>query len=220
MNQKGFTLIEILVALVLVGLLVGVAVSNPFSQRKSLEEDLDQIERGLRYMNDEAALKNTVVRLHAFLDKDPGEWAIEYGPTENFILPAKQEMGAGTVTEAEEEARAKEEKETNLNFNKISDFQEENLTLKNNVKFMGIASLLTESFQSKGEAAIYVFPGGEKDEALVILATEEEIATLEVEAFSSKIKRTFYSLEERKEEDLESKQLAAAQEAYQQWLKK
>lgn len=220
MNQKGFTLIEILVALVLVGLIIGVAISDPFSQRKNLEEDLDQIERGLRYMNDEAALKNTVVRFRALISKDPGEWAVEYGPSENFILPSQTEMGAATESQAEEEERKKEEEATNRNFSRISDFNESNNELKNNVKFAGISTRLTGKLQTTGESSIYAFPGGDRDEAIIMLATEEEIATLEVEAFSSNIKRNFYPLSDRKEEELEEKIKGLTLELYQRWENK
>lgn len=220
MNQRGFTLIEILVALVLVGLIIGVAISDPFSQRKNLEEDLTQIERGLRYMNDEAALKNTVVRLRVLFGKEPGEWAIEYGPSENFILPSQNEMGATTESQAEEEERKKEEEATNRNFSRISDFNESNNELKNNVKFVGLSTRLTGKLQTSGDASLYAFPGGDRDEAIIMLATEEEIATLEVEAFSSNIKRSFYPLSERKEEDLEEKIKGLTLELYQRWESK
>lgn len=219
-NQKGFTLIEILVALVLVSLIIGVAVSDPFSQRKNLEEDLDQIERGLRYMSDEAALKNTVVRLRVLLNKEPHEWAIEYGPSENFVLPQKEELGAQTESLEEEEERKKEEKAINMNFNRISDFNESNTELKDNVKFVAIATRLTGKLQNKGEANVYAFPGGEQDEAIIMLHTEEEIATLELEAFSSTIKRSFYSLQDRKEEDFENKIKGLSEEIYNQWVNK
>lgn len=219
-NQQGFTLIEILVALVLVGLIIGVAISDPFSQRKNLEEDLTQIERGLSYMNDEAALKNTVVRFRVLINKEPPEWAIEYGPSENFILPSQTEMGQATESSEEEAERKKKEEETNRNFSRISDFNESNNELKNNVRFVGIASRLTGKLQTSGEASIYAFPGGDRDEAIIMLATEEEIATLEVEAFSSKIVRNFYSLKERKEEEFEEKIKGLTQELYQKWESK
>lgn len=220
MNQKGFTLIEILVALVLVGLIIGIAISDPFSQRKNLEEDLAQIERALSYMNDEASLKNTVVRFRALFSKEPNEWAIEYGPSENFILPSQVEMGAATESQKEEEERKKKEETTNRNFSRISDFNESNNELKNNVKLVGIATRLTGKLQTLGDASIYAFPGGDRDEAIIMLATEEEVATLEVEAFSSKIKRNFYSLNERKEEELEEKIKGLTLELYQKWENK
>ncbi len=220
MNQRGFTLIEILVALVLVGLIIGVAISDPFSQRKSLEEDLTQIERALSYMNDEAALKNTIVRFHAFVNKEPGEWAIEYGPSENFILPAQNELGSSTLSQEEEEKLKKEAEATNRNFSRIQDFNETNNELKNNVKFIGLATRLTGKLQTTGDASLYSFPGGDRDEGIIILATEEEIATLEIAAFSSNIKRTFYSLADRKEEELEEKIKGLTTEIYQKWESK
>ncbi len=216
MNQRGFTLLEILVALVLASFVLAIVISEPFSQRKSLEEDLAQIERGLRYMSDESALKNTIVRMKFFIEKEPGEWAIEYGPSENFVIPSKEDV-SGTETSEEEEARLKKEKETNMKFNKIADFGESNQELKTNVKFVGIGTRLMGKLQKKGEGAIYAFPGGEKDEAIIVLATDEEIATLETSAFSSNVKRTFYLLSERKEDEKEAKIESLSEELFLKW---
>ncbi len=219
MNQRGFSLIEILVALVLVGLIVGVAISNPFSSRQNLEDDLTQIERAIRYMNDEAALKNTIVRFHAKIDGEKSTWALEYGPSENFILPTRNELGEGTESLEEEEKRKEEEKKLNMNFNKISDFNEEEFELKSNVRFIGLATNLTGKLIESGSAHLYAFPGGDKDQSLILLATDEEMVSLEIEAFTNEIKRTFYLLKDRKEEEYEDKLKGLSQEIYKNWEK-
>ncbi|RPJ66206.1 MAG: prepilin-type N-terminal cleavage/methylation domain-containing protein, partial [Alphaproteobacteria bacterium] len=100
-NNQGFTLIEILVALVLMALVLGITISSPFSSRDDLDKDVNSIERAIRYMSDEAALKNAVIRFHLLLDTDPQEYAVEYGPSDSFILPPKPEFE--TSVESKEE---------------------------------------------------------------------------------------------------------------------
>ena len=100
-NNQGFTLIEILVALVLIALILAVSISNPLSSRDDLEKDVNGIERALRFMSDEAALKNAVIRLHFILEGDPQQYAVEYGPSDSFILPPKAEMETKTETKEE-----------------------------------------------------------------------------------------------------------------------
>jgi prepilin-type N-terminal cleavage/methylation domain-containing protein len=69
LKNQGFTVIEILVALVLITLVMAVAISDPFNSSEDLYKEADGLERSIRFMGDEAALRNSVVRIHFLLDK-------------------------------------------------------------------------------------------------------------------------------------------------------
>ena len=62
-NDKGFSLIEILVAITLVSVVFGIFASFSFNTTDDLEEATDNVERAIRFSIDEAALRNVIVEL-------------------------------------------------------------------------------------------------------------------------------------------------------------
>ena len=220
-NNQGFTLLEILVALVLVSVVLGITITGSFSSRGNLEKDVGNIERAIRFMTDEAALKNAVVRLHFILDKDPQEYSVEYGPSDSFILPPKPEFETKTESKEEEDKRKKDTKNLNMKFAKVSEFQEKNNELGTDIKIVGIATTQSDKLQEKGEVSLYAFPTGEKDEALVLIASDEDIISLKVSAFSMKIERESHALGKGTgaEKDLAELQKKVAKEIFEKWAK-
>jgi hypothetical protein len=170
-------------------------------------------------MGDESALKNTVVRLHFFLDKEPQEYAVEYGPNDNFILPPKPEFETKTETKEEADKRKKETKNINMKFNRVTEFQEKNNEISNNIKVIAVATPQSEKLQTNGEVSLYAYPTGEKDEALVILGSDEDIISLKVSAFTAKIERETHSIGKPTsgEKDLNELQKKRAQEIFEKW---
>ena len=218
-NDQGFTLIEILVALVLIVLVMSLAISNPFSSRNDLDKEVNSIERAIRFMSDEAALKNAVIRLHFMLDKEPQEYAVEYGPSDSFILPSKPEFETKSESKEEVEKKKKDTKNLNLKFNKIAEFQEKNSELPSNIKIIGIATPQSEKLQISGEVSIYSFPTGEKDEALVIIGSDEDIISIKINPFSQVIEHFAYPLEKVSDKELALKQQTKAIEIFEKWQK-
>lgn len=218
-SNQGFTLIEILVALVLIVLVMSLALSNPFSSRNDLDREVNSLERAIRFMSDEAALKNAVIRLHFMLDPDPQEYAIEYGPSDSFILPPKPEFETKAETKEESDKKKKAEKDLNLKFNKIAEFQEQNSEIPTNIKVIGVATPQSEKLQMAGEVSIYAFPTGEKDEALVIVGSDEDIISIKVNPFSMKIEHQAYPLGKTTEKELTEKQQEKAREIFEKWKK-
>ncbi len=220
-QDQGFTLIEILVALVLIALVLSISISSPFSSRKDLDKEVNSIERAIGFMSDEATLKNAVIRIHFFLDKSPQEYAVEYGPSDSFILPTKPEFETKVESIEEEEKKKKDIKNLNLKFNKVTEFQEQNTELSSDIKIIGVGSSHSEKIQSHGEASLYAFPTGEKDEALVLLANDEDIISLKVNPFSMKIEKTTHPIGKTAANDneLATLQQIKAKEIFDKWLK-
>ena len=218
-SNQGFTLIEILVALALIAIFMTMAVSDSFNTSADLDKESSNLERAVRFMSDEAALRNSVVRLHFMLSKAPQEYAIEYGPSDSFILPPPAEFETKTLSKEEEEKADKLTKEINMKFNKIQEFQESNTEVSDNVKILGIGNASSEKFVSTGDASIYSFPTGEKDDALILLANDETVISLEVSPFNSKIERKSYKIEQTGNRELNDLQADKAKEIFDTWLK-
>lgn len=218
-SNQGFTIIEILVALVLMSLVFALAISDPFSNSEDLDKQSNDLERAVRFMSDEATLRNSVVRLHFMLNKEPQEYAVEYGPTDNFVLPPEPEFETVVVTKEEEEKLAKQNKELNMKFNKVQEFQESNAEIYESVKVIGIGNASSNKLKTSGDMSIYAFPSGEKDDALIILANEQSVITLEINPFNRKIDKKTQKLELKETSDLTEVQAAKAKEIFELWMK-
>ena len=198
---------------------MSLALNSPLSSRSDLDKEVNSLERAIRFMSDEAALKNTVIRLHFLLDKEPQEYALEYGPSDSFILPPKPEFETKVETKEEEDIKKKEAKNLNLKFNKIAEFQESNSELPTNIRVIGVATPQSEKLQMTGEVSIYAFPTGEKDDALILVASDEDIISIKVNPFSMKLEHQAYPLGKTTEKDLLEKQQQKAKEIFEKWQK-
>lgn len=218
-SEQGFSLIEILVALLLVAGIMALGISNPFGGNAEIETEVKNLKRAISYMSDESAIRNTVTRLHLHLNKEPQEYAIEYGPSSQFVLPAKSEDSINILTKEEEEQKAKENKEINSKFARISDFQDSNAELDSSVKVFAIGDSKSKTLQETGEVSVYSFPSGEKDEVFLALYQDETIATITTSAFSSKIDHNYYHLDKKDENLMKEERLKKAKELFETWLK-
>jgi len=216
-NQKGFTLIEMLVALLLVTIILTLVAGTSFSSRRNLDEALNNLERGVRFSTDEAALRNTMIRLKMKFDEDPQTWSVEFGPDGNFVLPATQV--SVSKSKSDEDKQKNKQKKIDKKFSRVKEFQDEEKSLPGGVKIIALATSLTQVMVLDGQNAIYIYPTGEKDSAIIVLATDEEVASLEVSPFTLEMKRTYYSIDDDSSSDLSERQIELAEEIYQKWLK-
>ena len=219
LTNQGFTLIEILVALTLIALVLALSINNPFSSRNELDPVVNDIERALRFMGDEAILRNAVLRIHFVLNKDPQEYSVEYGPSDNFILPSKPFAESTVESKDEEDKKKKSLKEVNLKFNRVAEFSEKNFELPTNIKVIGVANLQSDKLQTKGEVSLYAFPSGERDAALVLIGSEEEIYSLKTNAFTPKIVKEVHKIVIENNKDITEAQQNLAKEIFDQWKK-
>lgn len=219
-SPSGFTIIEILIAIFLVIVVLSLSLSDTFQGSDDLSNESDKLERAVRFMTDEASLRNTVVRLHLFLNKTPQEYAVEYGPSENFLLPQGNEFETSTMTKEEEEKEAKKNKEINMKFNKVKEFQEENSVLSENVKIIGIGTPYSKNLKTGAELSIHAFPTGEKDDALIILASDLGLISLEIHAFTPNIDKNTHKFEFATNENLDDLKLKMAKEIFDKWKRK
>ena len=230
-NGKGFSLLEILMAVVLIALGTTLAVGIRFdsSDRRELEETMDKLERAVRFGVDEAVLRNRIVRIHFLLEEFPQQFALEYAPDEDFVLSKKvlEMEDVEDLNQREREERAALLEEINKQFQPVEEFQEENESLSERVRIVGLGTTILEQFVTGSEASLFIYPTGEKDGALLVLATVEEMGTLGIEEFTLDFQRDL--LENPDEEDDEdededeniiptSQQQKKAMELFEAWL--
>ena len=217
MGQKGFSLFEIMVALMLMALVFGIGLSVP-SSSKHIDEEVTKIERALGFIGDEATLKNAVVRLHFNLSATPQDFAVEYGPSDSFILPKMEEEKVELKKDAEN--KNNKNKDLNLKFNKVEEFQESNTELPEDVVVLGVGHSESEKLQITGEASVYSYPSGEKDSAIIILGTNDKVVALKVAAFNNEVKKEIVSFKEiENDEALKKKHDDIRKELFEKWHK-
>ncbi len=215
--NQGFSLIEILVALVLVSTIMALSISNPFSSRDNLETEVNNIKRAINFTSDESALRNSVTRVHFYLNKDPQEYSVEYGPSSQFVLPPVNEDSIQIKTKDEEEEDKKKEKELNQKFARIIDFNDKNAELADDVKIIAFGNSNSKILQTTGEVSFYSFPSGEKDEIFLALALDDNMATITTKAFQSKVSHNYYQFDKIDEDTKNDIYMKKAKELFEVW---
>ncbi len=217
--RAGFSLIEILVTLFIIVLVFSLASNINFTNRHALEEALEKFERAVRFSQGESALRNAMVRIHFDLDKGPQTWSVEYGPDDRFVIPIFKFSSDIMTGLKEQEDYKRVVTTTNKSFNKIKEFQDKEESVPDSVKIIGIGSVLEKRLITQFETSIYFYPSGEKDDALIILATDNEIVALFIDAYGPNIKRQYIALEGVQDAEKEEKQDQLAKEIFESWRK-
>ena len=220
-NNRAFSLLEILVALTLGASLYGLYQSSSNSTREALDMTMNDIERAVRFSVDEAALRNRMVRIHFLLDKEPQEYAVEYGPDDNFVIPASKSGSFSSLSEKEQEQAKKSMDTVNKKFNRVNEFSEGNRVIDDFVKVLGIGTSISTDITTEFHSSIYVYPTGEKDGAIIILGTDDEIAVITMDHFTQDFKRVYQTLniDAETQDEFETQKQEMAIEIYKDWLK-
>jgi len=208
------------VALFLISTILAFVAGGGWSSRQNLEEALEDTERAIRFSADEAALRNTITRIHYKLNKDPQTFTVQFGPNDDFVIPTK------ILSQEDEDDQDDKEKEFlnkfHKKFKKISEFQDKDKEIPAAVRLIGIGSSLTNTLYLASEfsqASIYLYPSGEKERALLIFATDDELATISISSFVMEFERNFYTIEESNSGDDFNEQLDnLATEFFTKWL--
>lgn len=216
-NNKGFSLLEILIALALGAIIYGLFTATGKDSRRILDETADNIEKAINFAQDEASLRNSIVRVQFIFDREPQEYGVEAGPDDSFVLPSATGLDEGSLDEKEK--LQKQITETNKRFKLVSEFDEKNREINEQVKLLGIGSSQLEKLITNISASIYFYPSGEKDNAIIILGTQDELLALIVDSFSLDIRRVYRPLEEKDKTKIEELQAEVAKELFDEWIK-
>jgi prepilin-type N-terminal cleavage/methylation domain-containing protein len=217
-KQSGFTLIEVLVALLLVSLVMLLWPAGADESHQELTSTVESVERSLQFAANESILRNTVVRLRISLEKSPVEYTVEYGPAGNLPLPDMPE----DTTKSLAQEKAEQDKLSLLDkqFTKVEEFEDLKVELSDEVTILGVAATSQKKLITGGEASVYFYPTGEKDGALIFFSTIKEMAWVEVQPFLSETKATYEALDTKRVAKLEDVLQTRMDEVYKEWTGK
>jgi prepilin-type N-terminal cleavage/methylation domain-containing protein len=215
-KQSGFSLVEVLVAILLVALVLLAWPTGDNDAHRELVQTIESIDKSLSFAANEAVLRNTVVRLRLSLEKSPVEYTVEYGPAGNLPLP---ELSKDVVKSLAQEKTEKEKLSfLDKQFTKVEEFEDVKVELSDEVTVLGVGSSSQRKLITGGEANIYFFPTGEKDAALIFFATTQEIAWMEVQPFLSYTNKTYQMIDSKRVAKLEDILQTKMDEVYKEWI--
>lgn len=194
--------------------------SSAFSPHTKLLETFDAFERAVRFARDEAVLRNRIIRLNINLQSEEEQsFKVEYAPEANFVMSSFMNPDSKEAENLNDEELAKRKEKFNKSFQPVQEFSEDDEKINSAVQVIGVGSALTSTLQLTGSNGyIFFYPSGEKDAAIIIMGTEEEIATLTIEPFTMEFKRNFYKIEGESGDLLEF-YITRAKSLYEDWLK-
>jgi prepilin-type N-terminal cleavage/methylation domain-containing protein len=217
-GHHGFTLVEVMVALMLVVLIFTIIPFSGSDQDHSkLQETIQDFDRAIKFSVNEAILRNSVTRLMIDLDTNPQEYAVEFGPSGNLVLPNLDDESRMSLKERENQQKIV--KTIDSQFNRVDEFSEKAKKLPDGVTVIGLASSYLKDIKKEGKVAIYFYPTGEKDNSVIFLSTPREMSWLDVPPFENETKVEYYIFSEPDLVNLDYSQDNKMKEVYDQWLK-
>lgn len=207
-----------MVALVLIVLLFTLIPEGSMGgSRAKLEKALQEFQSAIRFSVNEAILRNSMVRISVDMEKDPMEWAVEYGPSSQLALPNIEDESKMSLKEREEQVKVL--KGIDSQFNRVQEFADETKKLPEGVKIVGLASSYLKSIKIEGKLSVYFYPTGEKDSALIFFSTDEELAYIDIPPFEDRIDINYSTYSESDLVNLEDTQDNMMKEVFEKWLK-
>lgn len=226
-NQKGFTLIEILVALVIVALAFTAFVGSPFTsnERSKLSDSIARVQRIIKLAQDESILQNKITRIRFTRDEDNEEEVLmEIGVASSSEILLLESIDTSKLDRKEFEAYEEKLKEQNASFTPIEDdIDQKDLKIIDPISFLGIG-LPEKKELIQNEIDIFFFPSGEKDMAVIYLMNQKEIAQIQIDSFQVHTDYTFitsiFDPEENPNKNSFDFQLERAQKIFKRWREK
>ena len=205
-------------ALVLVVMMFSLIPKGTFGgNRESLENTVLDIERAVRFSVNESILRNAIVRISFVVTEEKTTYTIEYGPGAGLVLP--EAIDESKLSLKEREAQSKVVKTLDSQFNKVDEFSDGDKVFPEGVSLAGIGSSYFSSIKSDGNIAIYFYPTGEKDNAIIFLNTEDELITLDIPPFEDTTSKEYYTFTESEKENLLDSLDELMKGKFEKWLK-
>ncbi|MDA9793265.1 prepilin-type N-terminal cleavage/methylation domain-containing protein [Bacteriovoracaceae bacterium] len=221
-QQKGFALIEILTALFLISMImIAIPLGMGDSSRDKLEDAIDDLDRAVRFATNESILKNAIVRLRLDLEKKPVEYYVEVAPSGQFVI--RKEIDTSRLSLKEKKYLDQKQESIDSKFNKVNEFKETTRELSEEVTILGLANSEDKKIKKEGNLNIYFYPSGERDSALLLFGTDQEVAALDILPFQDKTKLVFMPINTDADADADAEvydiQMNKAEEILQEWIK-
>jgi len=207
-SRRGFTLIEIMVTVAVIALIMGLTaftLQDLFGEK--ISNTADQLSGTIKYVYNEAAVKNQYYRL--LIDFSAHTFSVESAEDPFKIVatpegtPEEPSAGAEQKTAPNTEANAPAEPEEGaaaVSFNQETNFLLKPIEIPSSVR---IKDVYVEHYGKKvesGKVAIYFFPNGWVEKAVINLTDEKEENFYSIEVFPatgrSKIRSEYFEYKE------------------------
>ena len=210
-NFSGFSLLEVLIALALSGLLIGVVVKSLSPNSNDRETKIKSIKQMIRFARNESIIQNRVTRIAVELG-NPSKMHIEIA--NDFLAPLRESESEEDEVRTEDKSPKKRK---NNGFSKVTETSQKDLTFENEYQIYAVATN-TDTLALSDIAYIYFYPTGEKDSALILLYSSEEMAQIEISPFLGTIedKGTLREKGIIQDEVLELESMA--KKIYEEWI--
>ena len=106
-----------------------------------------------------------------------------------------------------------------MKFNKIQEFQESNTEIDEDVRIIGYGNATSKRLVDSGEVSLYAYSTGEKDDAIIIMATSDQAVAIKIDPFNPGTEKKSYKIENASNRDLLVVQKEKAKEIFEEWLK-
>jgi hypothetical protein len=207
-----------MVALVLVTMMFGLIPNGTFGgSREDLENSVLDVERAVRFAVNESILRNAIVRVSFSISEEKTTYVVEYGSGANLILPENVDESKLSIKEKEQQEKIN--KTLDSQFNKVSEFADEDKTLPEGITIAGIGSSYIGEIKYEGNISIYFYPTGEKDSALIFLASDEELITLDIPPFEDTTSKEYYTFTNQDKNNLVDSIDSIMKGKFEKWLK-
>lgn len=216
-NNSGLSLFEILIALALVVIVFTLVAPNFGSERSELEKVVNGMRRAIVYGETEATLRNTITRISIDMSKDPQTVKLQYNTKKDLVLVQEVQQDLDKLGLSEREKAQKNLESFHKNFATISGFD----ILKEisiPVQMIGLASAHINGMQTDGPANFYIYPSGEKDDALFIFTTNDEVVGLTVDPFSGEVSEEYQTINPNLDPNDERERIS--DEMFNKWSKR
>jgi len=201
-TKGGFSLLEILIALTVMGVMLTLAVKDGVSQRDKLERALEQLGRAINFAQAETVFRGSLVRIHFILGPD-ARYHVEIGPSGRFVIPLDPYQDQTSLSLSERAAQEKRQKKLNLDFHPAENFPQRRDDFVAPISLVAVVTDKLKQPQTAGEASVYFTPQGENDAALIMLANDVEMGVLKLEPYTLEQTIEYFPLAENASGDLD-----------------
>lgn len=175
-GQKGFSMIEIMVVLVIIGALVATFSSRIGRSNRQIRKDVRYFAGMVRDIRVKARMKNLTYRLVITIPEDkekPHNFWVESSSKPKLL--SYDEETLARMQNPEDEEEEDEENKKPPEFQKEASFTKNGETLPEPLKFKSIEIASHEREYTSGRVFIHFFPEGRVEEAVIHIEATEDL---------------------------------------------